>query len=133
MKWIFFLAAVLLLACNGQNTYNEFLRPCNRVDIVVYNGGDTLYFDTEDSTGVSILTNQISGTGAVKDTCAAQGLLRFRQDSTVLLEAPFAVSAGNNNAACNYIAYTHDDASHVQGLSARARKLLHTVVQQAGE
>lgn len=133
MKWILVFSMLFIFACKGQNTYNHFLLPCNRVDIVVYNGGDTLFFDTQDSTGIRILTDQVTGNDQhINDTCAAQGRLRFRQDSTILLEAPFAVSA-QNNAACNYITYNHDDMGHVQGLSDRAKKLLGTVVQQAGK
>ena len=133
MKWIAVFLLLFIFACKSQNTYNQFLQPCNRVDIVVYNGGDTLFFDTQDSTGIRILTDQVAGIDQnIKDTCTAQGRLRFRQDSTILLEAPFAVSA-QNNPSCNYIAYNHDDLGHVQGLSDRAKKLLGTVMQQAGK
>lgn len=135
MKVLYAVTALLLFACTQpENKYNEFLRACNRVDIVVYNGGDTLFFNTQDSTGIAILQSQISGNqNNVKDTCAALGLLRFHQDSTTLLEAPFAVSAGKNDANCNYVAYNHDDASHVQALSDRAKRLLNKVLQQAAK
>lgn len=134
MKWTAVFLLFFLFSCSRQNTYNRFLSACNRVDIVVYNGGDTLHFDTQDSTGIRILADQVTGNNNnIKDTCAAQGRLRFRQDSTVLLEAPFAVTAGNNNQSCNYIAYDYNDASYVQGLSERAKKLLGTVMQRSGK
>lgn len=134
MKWIAAPLLLLAIACTNQsrNGYNRFLQSCTRVDIIVYNGGDTLFFDTQDSTGIRILTNQITGNvNNVNDTCPAQGYLRFRQDSITLLQAPFAVTTGNNEAACNYVAYTRDNDSYVQGLSDRAKKLLGTVMQQA--
>lgn len=127
-----FAAVFLLLAsaCTQPNNYNKFLDTTNRVDILVYNGGDTLFFDTQDSTGIDILRSQVNGnTNDVKDTCTAMGLLRFRQDSTVLLEAPFAVTPGKSGGNCNYITYAHDDDSYVQPLSERAQKLLGRVVQ----
>lgn len=133
MKWIAAPLLLLAFACTNQtrNGYNRFLQSCNRVDILVFNGGDTLFFDTQDSTGIRILASQITGNlNNVKDTCPAQGLLRFRQDSVMLLEAVFAVTPGKAEVACNYAAYTYDDASHVQGLSDRAKKLLGTVMQQ---
>lgn len=131
-------ALVLLLlatACsNPQQHYNRFLKACNRVDIIVFNGGDTLFFDTADSTGIDILRRGISGQSqGMADTCAAQGYLRFRQDSTLLLQALFAVTPGTSDARCNYVAYSHEEASHVEGLGERARKLLGTVMQQAAK
>lgn len=125
-------AACLLLAsaCTQPNNYNKFLDTTNRVDILVYNGGDTLYFDTQDSTGIALLRSQVNGnTNDVKDTCSALGLLRFRQDSTILLEAPFAVTPGKKEHNCNYITYAYDGDSYVQPLSERAQNLLGRVVQ----
>lgn len=134
MKCIAALFLFFFFSCAKQNTYNRFLAPCNRVDIIVYNGGDTLFFDTQDSTGIQLLADQIDGSqNNITDTCAAQGVLRFRQDSTILLQAPFAVSAQKSETSCNYITYAYNDGSYVQGLSDRAKKLLGTVMQQAGK
>lgn len=131
------VVALLLAACSGSavNEYNKFLQPCNRVNIVVFNGGDTLHFDTQDSTGIEILTGLISGdnSATLKDTCAAQGRLQYMQDSVQLFSAAFAVTPASNDEGCNYIAYADDDNRYTHVLSARAKKLLGTVLQQAGE
>lgn len=134
MKWIL-LSLIVLTACNNsQDGYNQFLKDCDRVDIVVYNGGDTLFFDTRDSTGIHLLAAQVSGRqNNLSDTCPAQGMLRFRQDSTVLQEGTFAVTAGKGAGNCDYLAYARDGESYVQPLSERGKKLLQTVMLQAGK
>lgn len=131
MKPFAALCLLALASCAQPNNYNRFLAASNRVDIIVFNGGDTLYFDTQDSTGIDILRSQVTGnTHDLKDTCSAQGFLRFRQDSTLLLEANFAVTPGKSDNNCNYIAYQHDDDTYVQPLSDRAKKLLGKVVNR---
>lgn len=130
MKWIP-IAALLLLGCGMErgNGYNKFLDPCNKVQIVVFNGGDSLFFDTQDSTGIEILSAQVSGNpDPYKDTCAAEGYLRYLRDSTVLLEARFAASPNS----CRYIAYQNDGYAFAHRLSERATNLLQKVVQQGG-
>lgn len=127
MKWIP-MAALLLLGCGMErgSGYNKFLAPANAVQIVVFNGGDTLYFDTKDTTGVQILVDQVTGnSNPYKDTCAAEGYLRYMNDSTLLLQARFSAKG------CRYIAYQNDGYSFAHRLNERAANLLQKVVQQA--
>lgn len=127
MKWIP-VAALLLLAgsCKKGDGYNKFLETCNIVQIVVYNGGDSLHFDTKDTTGVKLLANQVSGnTNTLKDTCAAEGVMRYLKDSTLLLEARFAA------ADCQYLTYTHGGYTYVHRLTERGENLLQTIMQEA--
>lgn len=123
------MAALLLLGCGMErgNGYNKFLKPANKVQIVVFNGGDSLYFDTQDSTGIDILVAQVSGNpDPYKDTCASEGYLRYMHDSTLLLQARFA--AGSKK--CQYLSYQNDGYAYTHRLSERAANLLHKVVQQ---
>jgi hypothetical protein len=131
MKWLLTATLLLLLSCKQQrNGYNQFLANSDRVDIVVFNGGDTLFYDTKDSTGLRILKNVITGNpNVLKDTCVAQGYLRYRQGETLLFQARFA--AGNDS--CNHVSYADDDNSYIHPLSDRANKLLNKILKTAGK
>lgn len=131
MKWIP-IAALLLLGCGLErgSGYNKFLQNCNKIQIVVFNGGDSLFFDTNDSTGVQILVNQITGnSNPLKDTCTSEGYLRYLQDSTQLLQARFSAAS----PGCRYISYQHDGYSFSHNLSDRASNLLKTVLDQGAK
>lgn len=129
MRLIIFLAVIWMIqSCtNGTQQSEPFktiLATCDAVNINFYNGGDTIKFDTNDSLGVKVLSESVSGnTGTVEDTCQPAGQLFYRGKGDTLFIAEFAVSNVATDK-CDYITYTHQGKTYKNKLHHKAHQLL---------
>src|SRR5687768_11978972 len=129
MRLISFLAIIWTIqSCNNGTQQSEpfktMLANCDEVNINFYNGGDTIKFDTNDSLGVKVLGESVSGnTQTIKDACQPAGQLFYRANGDTLFRAEFAVSNVATDQ-CDYITYTHQGKTYKNKLHDKAHQLL---------
>ncbi|MEI6949173.1 hypothetical protein V9K67_18460 [Paraflavisolibacter sp. H34] len=126
------LAALLFQACESSQPepFASLLKPCDQVDIVLYNGGDTLTFNTKDTTGVEIFVKLIhGGTKSAADGCSPTGELRYLAQGHPLLTAPFAAPEGSGKKDCNFVTYEAGQVKYRHPLTERAHNILKQVYQ----
>jgi hypothetical protein len=129
MRLIIFLAIIWTIqSCtNGAEQSEPFktmLANCDAVNINFYNEGDTIKFDTNDSLGVKVLSESISGNAeTINDTCHPAGQLFYRGKGDTLFRAEFAVSNVATDQ-CDYITYTHQGKTYKNKLHHKAHQLL---------
>ena len=96
MRLIIFLAIIWTIqSCTDGTQQSEpfktMLANSDEVNINFYNGGDTIKFDTNDSLGVKVLSESVSGNAeTIKDTCQPAGQLFYRAKGDTLFRAEFA-------------------------------------------
>ena len=129
MRLLFLLAilSVIQSCSNGTQQSEPFktmLANCDEVNIIFYNDGDTIKFDTNDSLGVKVLSESVSGnTETIKDACPPAGQLFYRANGDTLFRAEFAVSNVSTDQ-CDYISYTHQGKIYKNKLHHKAHQLL---------
>ena len=129
MRIIIFLAIICTIqSCtNGTQQSEPFktmLANCDEVNINFYNGGDTIKFDTNDSLGVKVLSESVSGNAeTIKDACQPAGQLFYRAKGDTIFRAEFAVSNVATDQ-CDYITYTHQGKAYKNKLHDKAYQLL---------
>ena len=129
MRLIIFLAIIWTIqSCTNSTQQSEpfktMLTDCDEVNINFYNGGDTIKFDTNDSLGVKVLSESVSGNAeTIKDTCQPAGQLFYRANGDTLFRAEFAVSNVATDQ-CDYISYTHQGKTYKNKLHDKAHQLL---------
>jgi len=129
MRLIIFLAIIWMIqSCNNGTQQSEpfktMLANSDEVNINFYNGGDTIKFDTNDSLGVKVLSESVSGNAeTIKDACQPAGQLFYRANGDTLFRAEFAVSNVATDQ-CDYITYTHQGKTYKNKLHDKAHQLL---------
>lgn len=129
MRYLFILVGIIFLqSCSSETQKEPFasmVKPCDQVNIVLYNGGDSLFFETKDSNGIEILTQLLSGkTESLKDTCSVVGEFRYLTNKNTFYTAPFALDSLKNSATCNYVSYSFGNQQYKHRLTERAENLL---------
>ena len=130
MRLPFFITLfVMLQSCNNDKQQKEpfasLLKNCDEVNIKFYNGGDSVKFDTQDSLGIKVLSESVSGnTATMNDTCQPAGEVFYRAKGDTLFRAEFAVLPNTDNKDCDYIAYTYQGKSYKNRLHHKAYQLL---------
>jgi hypothetical protein len=95
------------------------------VNINFYNGGDSIHFQTEDSLGIRVLTQSVSGnTEPTNDTCKTAGEVFYRANGDTLFRAEFAVLPASDKKVCDYIIYNYQGKSYKNKLNDKAYQLL---------
>ncbi len=124
---IFIVTIVESCSDNAQQSepFKSMLEKCDEVNINFYNGGDSIKFDTQDSLGIHVLSQSVSGnTANVNDGCPPAGQLYYRANGDTLFRAEFAVLPNDSKKECNYISYTHEGKSYKNRLHDKAYQLL---------
>ena len=126
---LLFIPAILIYSCNNANEQKEpfksLLKNCNEVNINFYNGGDSIHFQTEDSLGIRVLTQSVSGNAeTINDTCRTAGEVIYRANNDTLFRAEFAVLPASDKKTCDYITYNYQGKSYKNRLNDKAYQLL---------
>jgi hypothetical protein len=135
MLRIFILLPVLMLllqSCQSDTQKEPFktlLKDCDQVDIVYYNGGDSLFFNTRDSAGVKILTHSISG-DKITQACPPTGELRYKVKDQTVLTAQFSTTKSSNKEKCDVVSYQLNAVPYTDPLPEKAVILLNEVYKQ---
>ncbi len=129
---ILLLTLAAAVSCNTTATQKEpfktMLKGCNQVDIVFYNKGDTINYQTKDSAGIAILANSVLGINeSVTNMCAPVGELRFKVHGQDTLTAQFATSHTKEKNKCSYITYALNGNKYLQKLTERADRVLNEI------
>jgi hypothetical protein len=127
------LPALLLLlqACTNTNQQKEpfksLLAGCDSIDIVFYDGGDSMHYNTKDSLGLVRLSETITGKSEmVSDTCRLNGELRYFKQAQLVFTSQFAEDSSIKN--CNYVTYRYNGAVYKHRPTERVKKLLSGMV-----
>ncbi len=130
MRLLIFITVILIIqACNNESRQNEpfisLLKNCDEVNIKFYNGGDSVKFDTQDSLGIEVLSESVSGnTETINDSCKPAGEVFYRANGDTLFRAEFAVLPNTDKKNCDYIAYTYQGKTYKNRLHDKAYQLL---------
>ena len=130
MRFLMFITLLVFIqSCNNDNQQKEpfasLLKNCDEVNINFYNGGDSVKFDTEDSLGIRVLSQSVSGNiETVNDTCKPVGQVFYRAKGDTLFRAEFAVVPNSDNKNCDYITYNYQGKSYKNRLHDKAYQLL---------
>jgi hypothetical protein len=133
MRILFFiLLGALLQACSSEQQkepFKSFLANVNKAKIVLYNGGDSLNFETADPNGLVILKRLINGNNnTAKDTCQPVGEIQYVAQDQQIMQAQFSLAEANG---CNYVRYVHNNQQYQHKLTSRAENILKQVKQAA--
>lgn len=119
---------VILQSCSSSQQKEPFaslFKPCDQVNIVFYNNGDSLRFETKDVNGIKILTQLISGNKeTLADTCGAKGDLIYLSKGQSFYTTQFAFYTTKGKTSCNYVMYNYQNTSYKHRLTERAENLL---------
>lgn len=120
---------ILIYACSDESPQKEpfvsLLKNCDEVNIKFYNGGDSIAFDTQDSLGIKVLSESVSGnTKTINDTCKPAGEVFYRAKGDTLFRAEFAVLPNTDKTNCDYISYSYQGQSYKNRLHNKAYQLL---------
>lgn len=125
------ILSLFLVSCSGDQQKEPFatlFKNCDQVNIVFYNHGDSLHFETKDANGIKIFSQLISGDkSTVKDTCAAVGDLVYLFKGQTFYTAHFALDSTKTSAKCNYVTYNYQNVAYKHRLTDRAENLLRQV------
>jgi hypothetical protein len=126
---LWFIPVTLIYSCNTateqQEPFKSLLKNCDEVNINFYNGGDSIHFQTEDSLGIRVLTQSVSGnTEAINDSCKTAGEIIYRAKNDTLFRAEFAVVPASDKKTCDYITYNYQGKSYKNRLNDKAYQLL---------
>jgi len=130
MRLLIFISLIAVIqSCKNDSQQKEpfasLLKNCDEVNIKFYNGGDSVNFDTEDSLGIKVLSESVSGNEAtINDTCQPAGEVFYRAKGDTLFRAEFAVLPGSNNKNCDYITYNYQGKVYKNRLHDKAYQLL---------
>jgi hypothetical protein len=130
MRLIFcFIIITMACSCNSgteqQEPFKSLLKNCDEVNINFYNGGDSVHFQTEDSLGIRVLTQSVTGnTETINDTCKTAGEVIYRAKKDTLFKAEFAVLPAADKKSCDYITYNYQGKSYKNRLNDKAYQLL---------
>lgn len=130
MRLLIFIALILMIqSCNNKNEQKEpfasLLKNCDAVNINFYNAGDSVKFDTEDSLGIKVLSQSVSGDEqTINDTCKPAGQIFYRAKGDTIFRAEFAVASNTDNKNCDYITYSYQGKSYKNRLHDKAYQLL---------
>ncbi len=136
MRFLKFIILVAFIqACKTDSKQQEpfvsLLKNCDEVNIKFYNGGDSVNFDTQDSLGIMVLSQSISGSSAtINDTCKPVGEVFYRANGDTLFRAEFAV-VPDNTKNCDYITYNYQGKSYKNRLHDKALQLLTQIYPKA--
>lgn len=130
------LAVSLLYSCDLGNTpkepFQSLLANCNQVKIIFFNKGDTLHFETKDSTGIHILTHlSEEHTKEATSDCPVTGELRYFNENDTLLTAQFSTEASGSRQDCNHVTYYLSPEYYTHQMNDRAIKLLNEIFRQS--
>ena len=124
----FFCLLLFLQSCSSDKQKEPFaslFKNCDQVNIVFYNHGDSLHFETKDANGVKIFTHLVSGNKeAVRDTCGANGDLIYLAKGQPFYTVQFALNATNSVAKCNYVQYNYQNTAYKHRLTEDAENIL---------
>ena len=126
---IFFSLIAVIQSCKNDSQQKEpfasLLKNCDEVNIKFYNGGDSINFDTQDSLGIKVLSESVSGNETtISDSCQPAGEVFYRANGDTLFRAEFAVLPESNNKNCDYITYSYQGKSYKNRLHDKAYQLL---------
>ena len=130
MRLVLFLFIVVIVqSCNNgsqqQEPFKSMLANCDEVNINFYNGGDSVKFDTQDSLGIKVLTQSVTGdTKTINDGCKPSGRVYYRAKGDTLFQAEFAVMPNDSKKECDYIVYHYQGKSYKNRLHDKAYQLL---------
>jgi hypothetical protein len=130
---VFGLLLLFFQSCESRQPepFASMLKSCDQVDIVLYNGGDTLTYNTKDSTGVKIFVQAISGgTKPPAEACAPVGELRYKSKEQPLMTARFATPESSGKQGCNFVTYGAGGVTYQHLLTDRAHNLLKQLHDQ---
>ena len=119
---------IIFQACNSNQQKEPFaslFKNCDQVNIIFYNNGDSLHFETKDVNGIKILTQLISGKKeTIGDTCSAKGDLVYLSKGQPFYTAQFALNTASNAVGCNYASYNYQNTAYKHRLTERAENIL---------
>jgi len=125
----FIILLAVMQSCNNDSQQKEpfasLLKNCDQVNIKFYNRGDSISFDTEDSLGIKVLSQSVSGNEqTINDTCKPAGQIFYRAKGDTIFRAEFAVPPNTDNKNCDYITYNFQGKSYKNRLHDNAYQLL---------
>ena len=138
MRLLIFISLVVVIqSCKNDSQQKEpfasLLKNCDEVNIKFYNGGDSIIFDTQDSLGIKVLSESVSGNEAsIKDSCQPAGEVFYRAKGDTLFRAEFAVLPNTNDKNCDYITYSYQGKSYKNRLHDKAYQLLTQIYPKPG-
>ena len=116
---LLFLIIVLIQSCKSKQdkigSFKSLLQNCDLVDIIYYNGTDTLIYHASDTSEIQVLTKLISVTNeTIGDSCKPSGQLQYKKAGQTIIIAEFSTSNSNDSVSCDYITYSlrHDNYKH---------------------
>lgn len=108
------------------------IKGTDRIDIVFYNNGDSLNFQTKDPKGFEILIGQISGKKSdSKNNCNTIGELRYFVKEQLVYTAGFAIDTANKNGGCNFVSYDWQNNKYKHALTERGENMLQKIYASA--
>lgn len=125
---IFIGLTAVIPSCDDRQQKEPFaslLKNCDEVNIKFYNGGDSVNFDTQDSLGIKVLSESVTGNETtINDSCQPAGEVFYRANGDTLFRAEFAVLPDSNENTCDYISYSYQGKSYKNRLHSKAYQLL---------
>jgi hypothetical protein len=123
-----FLTLLLFQSCSQNNDNKQdfqSVRSCNEVTILYYNHNDTLRYNTNDTTEITILTELIAGRqDQISDSCKPAGQLIFKSQGQNIFTAEFSTTDTNEEYECNFVVYNSGDKTYKHKLTYRAGRLI---------
>jgi hypothetical protein len=127
-----FLTLLLFQSCSQKNDNTQgfqSVKSCNEVTMIYYNHNDTLRYNTNDTTEITILTELISGRqDRIGDSCKPAGRLIFKSQGENIFTAEFSTTDTNEEYECNFVVYNSGDKMYKHKLTYRAGRLIDEIL-----
>ena len=132
ISFMWFIFSSCQTADVQKEPFNSLLKNCNAVNVVLYNNGDTVDYETKDTAGIRILVQSVTGANEeIPAVCQPLGEIRYKSNDSTIFNARFSTIDSSKNDNCDFITYDYQSASYKHKLSRKAVMLLSTVRKQS--